>query len=1177
MTTTARSFLPSRLFAVLLCLALVPVLIVGRTAKAFAAPLTVTVIIDSILQIDDPEDGFDDGSCWGDFEFTVNFGGQQTVSPEFSIDPVRSGPGCIVGQDTIPIGFSVTRTIDSSQVGAPLSISVKDIDVISDDTIDVSPVPGVNSLQLAVDPFTGTFAPVDASGSPQPGISFPGGVSAAQLSGNGDSDRGGLNMRIVSSAGPDSDGDGLLDSWETSGFDADGNGTIDVNLPAMGANPRHKDLFVELDTANGRTLGREDIRAMKDAFAAAPRTNPDGVDGITLHVDTGTAVDPSAREGQLLGTCNDGIDNRGDGVADAADGDCSAALGSSGNEYLDASVEDPLPPNCQNGVDDDGDGLPDATDPDCLAGDNLGGGNAITTAPAICNLNAAFYTTKLANFDPNRLPIFRYAISTPGSTGCDSGGQAEIGGNDFVDHNGDGGTIMHEMGHTLALRHGGFEDLNCKPNLVSVMSYFSQFGVGKNGGGAILDYSPPRQGVTGGARSSALPASVLDEASLSETSPVDGSDPANRFVFTNGVGTSKWVPLNGQTDWDGDGLITSAPVAVNIDNANSAGNPKNCKNTSTDELLRGADEWSQVSIPFRQNGDSANGAINPTPDDEPTRQELQSFYDALTTTDVGVTASAAPTPVAAGTTATVTASVTNHGTAPADATTLSFSKDARLTPTGLPANCTATSTGVTCAIGSLAAGHTATVAVPYLVAADAVFNAGAPITVPVNVSVSHVGPESNPADNTTSVPVPVVAVADLRLDALNVASAPPLLVIGQPAPLTLSAPVSSGGPSSPMDARVDLHGRRYRRDRDDRHHRGARAVATAPRTATGTVQLTCTQPGIRTLLVAASIAPTHAADTDPVAANNAKLIPLTIECLTPVAYNIRPGSTANEINLASGVVLTVVVTSSPGEYGLPLPFDATKVDPSERAVRHARARLVGERHGREGRSRPPDPQHGPGRGAPRQRHRHGAALRSPPRRHHVARHRGVRARPLHRARRHQPRLPRLRQDHRRAEQSQRVLVVVPGRPRIGSTLFAPERALQGRLRFTQSKVERGRQSSGNRCRRRVRPRTSEECATRPARRLRSGDTGTSWLSSPTRSSRAAPFGAAGPSRVRRRRVPGRNRRSRDGPSPRVARCHCGGARRRSRRRSPPSTGSDHRVLRPNTRPAARCAADGNRG
>ena len=298
---------------------------------------------------------------------------------------------------------------------------------------------------------------------------------------------------------------------------------------------------------------------------------------------------------------------------------------------------------------------------------------------------------------------------------------------------------------------------------------------------------------------------------------------ANRFVFTNGVGTSKCVPLNGQTDWDGDGLITSAPVAVNIDNANSAGNPKNCKNTSTDELLRGADEWSQVSVPFRQNGDSANGAINPTPDDEPTRQELQSFYDALTTTDVGVTASAAPAPVAAGTTATVTASVTNHGTAPADATTLSFSKDARLTPTGLPANCTATSTGVTCAIGSLAAGHTATVAVPSLVAADAVFSAGAPITVPVNVSVSHVD-ESNPADNTTSV-------AGARRRGRR------------PAARRVERRVRAGAPrdrstraAHPLGPRVerwsvvpdgrarDLHGRRDRRDRDDRHHRGSGTV-----------------------------------------------------------------------------------------------------------------------------------------------------------------------------------------------------------------------------------------------------------------------------------------------------------------------------------------------------------------
>ena len=39
---------------------------------------------------------------------------------------------------------------------------------------------------------------------------------------------------------------GLLDSWEQNGFNADGNGTIDVNLPAFGANPRRKDIFVEV-------------------------------------------------------------------------------------------------------------------------------------------------------------------------------------------------------------------------------------------------------------------------------------------------------------------------------------------------------------------------------------------------------------------------------------------------------------------------------------------------------------------------------------------------------------------------------------------------------------------------------------------------------------------------------------------------------------------------------------------------------------------------------------------------------------------------------------------------------------------------------------------------------------------------------------------------------------------
>ena len=36
---------------------------------------------------------------------------------------------------------------------------------------------------------------------------------------------------------PDIDGDGIPNTWEMKGYDADGDGKIDVNYPAMGANP----------------------------------------------------------------------------------------------------------------------------------------------------------------------------------------------------------------------------------------------------------------------------------------------------------------------------------------------------------------------------------------------------------------------------------------------------------------------------------------------------------------------------------------------------------------------------------------------------------------------------------------------------------------------------------------------------------------------------------------------------------------------------------------------------------------------------------------------------------------------------------------------------------------------------------------------------------------------------
>ncbi|WP_218082319.1 zinc-dependent metalloprotease family protein [Anthocerotibacter panamensis] len=89
----------------------------------------------------------------------------------------------------------------------------------------------------------------------------------------------------------DTDGDGLPDLWEIRGYDADGDGIVDIDLPAMGADPQHKDIFVEADWMDGATCHRRpparSIQGVVQAFARAPVRNPDGTTGINLHVDYG--------------------------------------------------------------------------------------------------------------------------------------------------------------------------------------------------------------------------------------------------------------------------------------------------------------------------------------------------------------------------------------------------------------------------------------------------------------------------------------------------------------------------------------------------------------------------------------------------------------------------------------------------------------------------------------------------------------------------------------------------------------------------------------------------------------------------------------------------------------------------------------------------------------------------
>ncbi|MFD9722932.1 hypothetical protein [Streptomyces sp. NPDC059072] len=891
----------------------------------------VTVSLDWFERFEVPDDGIDEE---GEF------------FPEVRIADHGLLHGRIVSDDAFHAGtipnpwvFTERVTLAEGQTTFPVGIQIKDDDGgtnFAGDRMDISPQNQDIDLNLTYNALNDTwsgdslaygFVPpdppcYDRQGNPQGQVCFVG-DGDPNFPNAGDGKRAAVGVTITTSRHSDADEDGIADRYERFGVRNPDN-SMAVNLPALQADPLHKDIFVELDYSAGSQPSHEAIQAVEHAFAVSPLPNPDGANGVTLHVDSGGLHDKTAMEGAPEGTCTDGLDNDGVNGLDGSDPDCNDR---------ELGVED-FKATCDNGIDDDGDGRPDAQDPDCVVGDDLGGGNPIAFPLANCNFDAQYFDTKARNHQLLRRKVFNYVLYTTQAAGCNSGGYG--GGTDIILYRTDPGSLMHELGHNLGLDHaGGAAKPNCKPNYVSNMNYNLQDGIPRTGGGTIVDFSParitvdakPRDDIQG--RSAAVLAPLV-ENDLREGRVLEPNDNFNNFVFSDGAGVMRTVPLNENPDWNGDnpmgfGDDGDAKQIVNIDDAG----PADCENASTDETLTGHDDWAAVQA-YMPNRFPRAGGAPPVSEDPPlpTAEESARIRALRNTTDLTVTMADAPDPVAAGERLTWTVGVSNRGPNSSTSTQITTKLPADVTNPSATGPCVISGSTVTCNLSEVRQGASRQYSISAQVPADLVYRNGGPKTITATSTVANLaGPDSAAADNTASADTRVIAKADVSITGTR-ATSPLEVLIGEPGSASLEVTAANAGPSTPIDTRLTTTATA------DAGVTVTPATATVqqtalsagtPQKATYTARVACTSPGLKRVRLDSTLALKNAGDVDPNPANNTASTSFQIDCVVPIAINVRPGGFPNSINLNTDATLAALTTKA-GEYDLPLPFSATAID-----------------------------------------------------------------------------------------------------------------------------------------------------------------------------------------------------------------------------------------------------------
>ncbi|MBM2840910.1 MAG: repeat-containing protein, partial [Bacteroidetes bacterium] len=340
----------------------------------------------------------------------------------------------------------------------------------------------------------------------------------------------------------DSDADGIMDSWETQGWgiDVNSDSVMDLDLYTLGARSQHKDLFLEVDAMAGLTPRQAALDTVVKSFAKVPNllvNNPDGAIGVKLHIDP-------------------------------LDADTTIPVANWPNYFTDFDVVKKI----------------------------YFGTKAQRSSPD------STYILQAKNL------VYRYCIfGRTYGVGSDTGssGLAELanglGGNDFMVTLGSvgargwnggsladqAGTLMHEMGHTLGLWHGGNNNQNYKPNYYGVMNYTWQ---------TVFNWQPAGSWRLNYSTDSLA---TLNEASLSEPVGLSVPGPYTPYPliavpFTDSLRNLRWARMRTATavDWTGNGDSTRVGASVDI---NLVGDTS----ATLGEMLNGFADWRHIVYNFR--------------------------------------------------------------------------------------------------------------------------------------------------------------------------------------------------------------------------------------------------------------------------------------------------------------------------------------------------------------------------------------------------------------------------------------------------------------------------------------------------------------------------------------------------------------------------------------------------